>query len=102
MSKGPQRSGAPSECPVCGARVPPGARACPECGADERTGWDEEKTRDDGLDLPGGSFDYEEALKDERLRTRHVPKGVPVLWWLVGIGLLLILIVSLVVYGHLI
>lgn len=28
-------------CPICGARVRIGARACPECGSDEQTGWSE-------------------------------------------------------------
>jgi hypothetical protein len=46
----------PSECPVCGAPVPPKARACPECGADERSGWDEDAARYDGLDLPDSAF----------------------------------------------
>lgn len=27
------------ECPVCGTEVPNKARACPECGSDEDTGW---------------------------------------------------------------
>jgi hypothetical protein len=49
-------------------------------------------TRYDGLDLPDEAFDYDEALKDEGLKTRSRPKGVPVLWWLVGIGLLLMII----------
>jgi hypothetical protein len=44
------------ECPVCGATVPPGAKACPGCGADERSGWDEDATRYDDLDLPGSAF----------------------------------------------
>jgi len=47
-----QRTPPPSECPVCGEPVPPDALACPSCGADERSGWDEEATRYDGLDLP--------------------------------------------------
>ncbi|WP_156815625.1 zinc ribbon domain-containing protein [Pseudanabaena sp. PCC 6802] len=28
-------------CPICGADVPIKARACPECGSDEQTGWSE-------------------------------------------------------------
>ena len=28
-------------CPNCGAEVPATARACPECGSDEETGWSE-------------------------------------------------------------
>lgn len=48
----PNRIPAPEICPVCGGEVPPGARACPECGADERSGWNEEDARYDGLDLP--------------------------------------------------
>jgi hypothetical protein len=41
----------PDECALCGADIPPRARACPECGADERTGWREQSIYD-GLDLP--------------------------------------------------
>lgn len=37
---------------MCGEDVPAGAWACPSCGADERSGWNEEETRYDGLDLP--------------------------------------------------
>jgi hypothetical protein len=49
----------PAECPVCGDPVPRGAKACPGCGADERSGWDEEAARYDGLDLPDEAFDDE-------------------------------------------
>ncbi len=41
----------PSHCAICGAEISPNARACPECGADERTGW-REQDYTDGLDLP--------------------------------------------------
>lgn len=41
----------PEECAQCGAEIPPRALACPECGADERTGWRETSIYD-GLDLP--------------------------------------------------
>ena len=39
-------------CPNCGADVPGGAKSCPECGSDDRTGWSEE-TYLDGVTLPG-------------------------------------------------
>ncbi|MEM1107795.1 MAG: zinc-ribbon domain-containing protein [Planctomycetota bacterium] len=39
------------DCPNCGAEVPDGALACPECGSDGETGWSED-TAYDGLDLP--------------------------------------------------
>ncbi|MBB6429997.1 zinc ribbon domain-containing protein [Algisphaera agarilytica] len=39
------------DCPNCGAKVPSGALACPECGSDEETGWSDD-TMYDGLDLP--------------------------------------------------
>lgn len=38
-------------CPNCGADVPGGAKSCPECGSDERTGWSED-TYLDGVSLP--------------------------------------------------
>ena len=34
-------------CPNCGAEVPLGALACPECGSDEKTGWSEEANYQD-------------------------------------------------------
>ena len=38
-------------CPNCGAEVTLKAKACPECGSDENTGWSED-TMYDGIDLP--------------------------------------------------
>jgi hypothetical protein len=46
----------PTECPVCGEDVPRNAKACPGCGADERSGWNEAATRYDGLDLPDEAY----------------------------------------------
>ncbi len=60
----------PEVCPVCGEDVPPNARACPECGADERTGWNETDTYLDGVGLPNqpdedDSMDYDEFMARE-------------------------------------
>lgn len=84
----------PFECPICGAAVPPNASACPDCGADERTGWNEEATRYDGLGLPEEKVDDGESLRDEGLKPRVVPKGVSIFWWLIGLGL-----TGLLIYG---
>jgi hypothetical protein len=77
----------PEECANCGATIPRGAKACPECGADERTGWREnEDSVYDGIDLPG-----------EPSRKSGVPdvNGVPWYWWFVGV----VLLVSLAVWA---
>lgn len=66
----------PTECPVCGVAVPRNARACPGCGADERSGWDEDVTRYDGLDLPDSAFDDERKTAPSR--------GSGLLWPVVG------------------
>jgi glutaredoxin len=50
-------------CPVCGGTVHAGARACPHCGADERTGWSD-STYLDGIDL-GDDIDYDELVENE-------------------------------------
>lgn len=79
----------PDECPVCGEDVPPGARACPGCGADERTGWDEDATRYDGLDLPDGAFD--DGHSSQKRRWFESP-----LWIGVALALLILFIVAFV------
>ena len=81
----------PSECPVCGADVPANARACPECGADEQTGWNEDASRYDGLDLPDPDFDYEGTLENEGLKPKTRPRGTPAIWWIIGVILALLI-----------
>jgi hypothetical protein len=83
---------APDACPVCGAAVPRAARSCPECGADERTGWNEADTRHDGLDLPDYAFEDASAP-----RPRPGSAARPnFLWNLVGLALLVLMILGLV------
>lgn len=82
----------PPECPVCGAAVPRGAKACPECGADERSGWNEDATRYDGLDLPDSAFAAEGDSSNPP--GRRAPNNLSWLWWLVGIGLIALLILG--------
>jgi len=56
-------------CPHCGAQVRSGARACPECGSDEATGWAEDADKW-AADIPAGyggedDFDYEDFVRRE-------------------------------------
>ena len=74
-------------CPQCGAEVPPKARACPECGSDEQTGWSEQAQIGD-LDLPNQEFDYSDYVKREFGGQSPIPRGVHWFWWLVGVALL--------------
>jgi hypothetical protein len=82
----------PEHCPVCGEPVPRGARACPGCGADERTGWNEEASAGDGLDLPDGDFDRGKFLETEFGTPR--PRTAREKIW-VGVVLLLVAAVTL-------
>lgn len=75
----------PETCPVCGDAVPRTAKACPGCGADERSGWDEETARYDGLDLPAAAFETDTPRPPRRTKFGK-------LWLLVAIILLLALI----------
>ena len=77
---------APDVCPNCGAEVPANAKACPECGSDERTGWSDE-ARTGGLDLPDEEFNYGDFISREFGAGKRVrPPGVHWFWWLVAIG----------------
>ena len=51
-------------CPVCGEDVPAGALACPECGACDKSGWNEDSYLD-GVDLPGGDQDEDGEKEKE-------------------------------------
>lgn len=64
--------------------MPPKARACPECGADEQTGWSE-AARTDGLDLPDENFDYDDFVKREFDDTSPVPRGIHWVWWVIAL-----------------
>ena len=44
-------------CPSCGTAISPNARSCPECGADEQTGWNADTG---SLGLPDEDFDYDD------------------------------------------
>jgi len=76
----------PEVCPNCGAEVPRGAKACPECGSDEETGWSDE-TAGEGLDLPEEKFDYDDFVGREFGKKGPVPRGVHWFWWLIAVGL---------------
>jgi uncharacterized membrane protein YvbJ len=80
----------PDVCPNCGAEVPPNAKACPECGSDETTGWSE-KASADNLGLPDEEFDYEEFVKDE-FGGATKPRGIGWFWWVVVLILVALLI----------
>jgi hypothetical protein len=82
----------PDVCPVCGEDVPPGAKACPECGACEKTGWKEDADST-GL-AEEEEFDYDEYLENEfggktpsshRLKYHWIATAIVVLlalfWW---------------------
>jgi hypothetical protein len=77
-------------CPVCGAHVPAFAQACPECGACEKSGWNEDNT--DGLGLPDENFNYDEFVQKE-FGNGEKKSGRNRFWWIIGILILLTLLI---------
>jgi hypothetical protein len=77
--------------------VSDGALACPNCGADERTGWNEEMTRYDGMDMPDAEFDSDSIPKRSIHKRSTASTGVPYFTWIVAIALLA-LFLTLVIY----
>ena len=78
----------PEICPNCGTELSPKARVCPQCGADERTGWSDDAHLG-RLDLPDEDFDYDQFVKDEFGGTEVKPRGLHWFWWLVALLLLI-------------
>ena len=67
-------------CPMCGETVPAKAKACPHCGACDKSGWNEAEAGYDGLDLPNDDFDYEK-FKEEEFGTPRKLSGKRLVWW---------------------
>lgn len=80
---------APEACAVCGTDLAPSAKACPECGADERTGWRESSVYD-GIDLP-----EDDTPSNGRSPART--GGLP--WYWLAVALLLLLLLGLGTLG---
>jgi len=76
--------------------VPRGAKACPECGSDEETGWSE-GAHEGNLDLPSEDFDYDKFVQDEFGKPKPKPHGIAWFWWVVAIG---VIAVFLLVWLH--
>jgi RNA polymerase subunit RPABC4/transcription elongation factor Spt4 len=77
----------PEICPNCGAVVPCGAKSCPECGADEKTGWSDSATAD-RLGIPDDDFDYDKFVQEEFEPPRVKPRGILWLWWVTALALI--------------
>ena len=84
---------------MCGEDVPANAKACPECGACEKSGWSEE-LHSSGIDLPDEDFDYEEFVAEE---FEGGVKKTPVqwMWWAAAAILCLAFVVFLVFFRNL-
>jgi len=77
------------ECPVCGGTVPVKAKSCHHCGACEKTGWNEDASAADGLDLPDDDFNYEDFIQKEFSPPRK-SRGTKLIWWITALILLLV------------
>jgi hypothetical protein len=83
-------------CPHCGADLPRGAKACPECGSCEKTGWSEDAAAS-SLGIPDQDFDYEEFTEREFGKPEKVvPRGVKPIWWIVAVVILILVVLGFV------
>lgn len=83
----------PAECAHCGAAIPPRAKACPECGADERSGWREQSLYD-GLDLPESAWEDEAGRAPGPSGRAPRVNGIAWYWWLAGLAVLAAFVLS--------
>ena len=84
----------PDVCPVCGEMVPDNAKACPECGACEETGWSDD-AKADALGLPDDSFNYDEYVKRE-FEGENPKRKFGAVWFVTGAILLAVIVWALV------
>jgi len=84
----------PEICPNCGVEVPRNAKACPECGSDEETGWSEEADAADP-GLPDESFNYEKFVRKEFGGHKTGLQDVAWHWWVAAAIVFLLLTLAL-------
>jgi len=75
------RRPAPAQCANCGTAIPPRSLSCPECGADEQTGWREQSLYD-GLDLPDDADAFE----------KPPARGLSLGWKTIGVVLIVLVV----------
>ena len=75
------------------------AKACPHCGACEKSGWNENADTSGGLDLPDEDFDYDKFVEEEFGGPKK-RKGKDLFWWIVAV-VMLILIGAMTLYSML-
>ncbi len=70
--------------------MPRNARACPECGSDELTGWSQD-AYSAALGLPEENFDYDDFVEREfHPKPERLPRGIKPVWWIVALVLALV------------
>ncbi len=86
---------APTECLNCGAEVPLKARACPECGACENTGWSEDSEYE-STRFVEDEFQYNDFIERE-FDKGGVPRGkrLNLIFRVVSVLLILFLLIWL-------
>ncbi len=80
-------------CPQCGADIPPRAKACPECGSSDETGWSD-AAHAERLGLPREGFDYDEFVREEFGDSKPRQRPLAWLWWSVAVLLLALIFVG--------
>ena len=81
----------PEICPQCGALLPRHAKACPECGSDEQTGWSH-SAHADHLGIQDDHFNYDEFVKEEFGAPSRKPRGIHWIWWVTALLMALLLL----------
>jgi len=74
----------PDVCTNCGTELPRNAKACPECGSDEQTGWSETAYASH-LGLPDENFDHDDFVKQEFGAEPVKPHHIAWFWWVVAL-----------------
>ena len=79
-------------CPICGTEVSVKAKACPECGSDERTGWSDKTIYDaTGIEDPEDDFDYDDFVEKEFGKPKLASRGRWGGWFAIIVIVVLIL-----------